>query len=201
MIITEFNQSTFPLEQMNSGRINAEELKAFTTAVVNDLEALAAILNNDISPILRTLPEATDVNPRVGNFDGTNIYLDSNASKDKDKGVFFDTISQRPMTIYEVLIFFLRIIADLNNGLKEGVTIGNIASPIVINAGSTYSVSWPYLDGLFDYQLQVLNNNMIYKAANITVGIDTVTKEIKITNNNNTNISIFGVIWHPVYTF
>ena len=201
MNITEFNQSTFPLEQMNSGRINAEELKAFTTAVVNDLESLANILNTDISPILRSLPETIDINPRIGNFDGTNIYLDTNATNEKDKGIFYDFINQRPMTIYEVFIFFLRIIADLNNGLKEGVTIGNIASPITISAGSTYSISWPYLDGLFDYQLQVLSNNMIYKATNITVGIDTTTKEIKITNNNSANISVFGVIWHPVYTF
>lgn len=207
MNISRFYQTNFPLQIAKRSELSSEELSAFFASANNDITSIGEILNNSIIPLATSLP---DFDPNIQPFDGKTFYVDSEAEENKDNGFFYnvhpsDSGQNRPTTVYETFLYLLQHIANIENGLREGVAIGTKGSPVTIDSGAQASYPWPYLDSAFDYLLYFENNEgYIEKLTDnsLTVQVDTSTSPtLIITNDTDAPISLWGYIWHPVFTF
>lgn len=171
-------------------------------AISTDIENIINKINDVLVNLQEDLPQS---DLTLYPFDGTNIYVDSNANETQYGGLLYDSEEGKPATIKDVLLSTLKILSYIDNGLKEGVSIGDYNSPQNIAASGTYSVPWIYTDGVFKSSLMVKNSDgttQEIKDFDVTISYSPTNNEIVITNNDATNaIDIFGYIWHPLFTF
>jgi hypothetical protein len=149
MQINDLNLSVFPLNVPENGALSSKDINVFSKSAANDIAAIASLLNNQISKTLSSLPEEFD--PESDKLDGSSIYVDSAATVSKDYGIFYnqDVAEPRPRTIYETLLVFVQLLANIDNGLREGVKVGSFAAKQGIAAGQTLTLDWPYIDKMF----------------------------------------------------
>ena len=200
MNIDNVNISTFPIDIADRAPLSSESLRAFVDSVSDDLANLGNTVNEDILGILNTLPETDGVDAKTSGLDGTALYVDSNGSSAKDYGLFYNAASGRPLSVYETFLFFIQIISNMDNGLKEGISVGSITAPVTIAKGGSVTFDWPYFDGTFDDKLFQKTNNTITKVSDLNVSVDYAAKKITIQSPTS-DITLWGYIWHPVYSF
>lgn len=203
MNIGEFNPSTFKPTIVKTGPISSDELRAFSEATVNDLASLSVLINSKIVQILKTLPETPKQNAIENGFDGKSIYVDNNAANDVDNGLFYHIDEQRPMSIYESMLLIVQILANIENGLREGVAIGSISDPIAIANTETVEYEWPYFDGAFEVKLfSDDGSGIITDASNLlNISVDYINKKILLNNTSGDTVTVYGFLWHPVFSF
>jgi len=190
MDLKQFNISTFPLNIPKRSPIDSDELNGFTSAVAEDIAQLQDVVNNVVD-FMSTLP--SDVDPETDSLDGTTIAIDSAASTSKDGGIFYDSDNSKPLSIYQSMLLMMQILANMENGLREGVKVGSITSPI--STPQTYS--WPYTDCMFEPIFFTKSGSTVTKASDMTISVNSTNKTITITPVS----SIWGYLWHPVLTF
>lgn len=195
MNIAEFNPTTFPLDLVYASKISSEHLNAFFNSVATDLSSIKEILNDNMIPVVGSLSD--DFVPGENKLDGKSIYLDSGASSETDSGLFY--YNSKPLTIYEAFIVFLQLLANTDNGLKEGVKVGSKSSLVSFASGVAIDYDWLYSDGLFMYKMFKIN---------VAGGVEDISSSFTVVNNNNkilitsaTNQFAFGFVWHPVFLF
>lgn len=196
-----FSPSTMPIPIASRGPISSEELRSFISACSNDFNTIADFLNNYALKLAGALPNETGINAlSAQKLDGANLYADASAAETKDRGLFWNTEQNRPMTIYETFILYIQLMANIQNGLREGVSIGSKAVPVEIGIGSPIEVEWPYLDGLFEVYLFSISGGVISKFTPTSVSVNDTTKVLSITYTGSTT-QVYGYVWHPVFTF
>lgn len=206
---SSFYPSTIPANLTVGGKVDFEELKAFTEAASIDFVALSNILNTQVLNIIGSLPYYPGENINAAEFglDGKNLFVDTGSTSAKDYGLLWNESSARPKTVYETVLFLMQILANVENGLKETVSIGSITSPIEISgviSENTIEYDWPYNDGMYEYLLYKYDSitgkiSKIEPGSNISVEVDYSTKKVIITNDSGITVSIYGYIWHPVF--
>lgn len=202
MTVPKLNISTFNLDVPKRGVINSDDLNSFFKAVATDLAAIQNFINNTLNPLLASLPDNTS------KLDGANIFVDQAAAGTKDYGVLFLTdpnnpSNNRPLTIYEAYLNMIQILANTENGMREGVTVGNFSQPQTLAIGASVSFTWPYTDKIFKNMLFVVSGATVSEATSsqLSISVNTSTNQITITNTSGASISFWGYIWHPVLTF
>jgi len=207
MTISKFNPKTFAMAVAEKGTLSSEKLNAFTEAIAVDMASLRDKLNNYILKTMNSLP--SDFDPSTDTFDGHAIYLNSNA-KDSDNNVFWfehptDSSQSRPLTIYEAMLLFLQVLANIENGMREGVKLGDVTNKLEFSGNETKQYPWLYADGLHKVFLFEESGNQIkpISDADFNVYIDTTTTDHNLTVVNNTISTkrIWGYVWHPVLSF
>lgn len=191
-----FNQNTFNLTIPKGAPLQSEQLNAFFHSIYKDFNSLADIINNTLNQFLASLPATFE--PSENQLDGTQLYVDSNASESKDRGIFYNSLNQRPITIYEALLFIVQLISNLNNTMRDAQLVASYYNP---TTEQTITVPWPYENPMFVPILFEVNpsNGTIteYDKSNYTISL---SNSIITINRNDTN-PIFGIIWHPNIIF
>jgi hypothetical protein len=202
MNIGEFNPSTFKPAIVRTGPISSDELRSFSEATVNDLASLSSLLNDKVLKILATLPETTEQNALLNGMDAKALYVNNSSTINTDNGLFFNVSQNRPMSVYESLLLMIQIIANTENGLREGVAVGTITSPIPILNGGSVEFEWPYFDGIFEAKLYAITGSTITSVNNaLTIEVNYSNKKIYLINNSGFTVSVYGFLWHPVFSF
>lgn len=186
----------------NIEHLTSELFNQRFAAISTDITNIISAINNILINLQEDLPY-NDLTTHP--FDGTNIYVDSQANENQYGGLLYDSIEGKPATIKDVMLSTLKILSYIDNGLKEGSSIGSYNAPENIAASGTYSVPWIYTDGIFKSSLMVKNadgTTQEIKDFDVTVSYSPSNNEIVITNNDANNaINVFGYIWHPLFTF
>lgn len=195
MTLDSFNPAAYKPEIPFGGKIESGVLNAFFDLTTRDIAKIAEILNTSVD-VLKTLP--VDFQPGVSNLDGTSLYVDSAAAEDKDFGLFYDSSNNRPYTVYEVLLFFMQILSNSRNAMKEGARIGSIGSKVAVGSGQSVVIPWPYADKMFEPFLFYMDGANVrpYTECNVFVNGSNLTIQ-----NTGGNVEIWGAVWHPVLTF
>lgn len=108
--------------QLSKGQgLDSQQLSALIDAVALDLANIQTAINNNLVPIINGLPDLTDesidalANSKV---DGSQLYVDNDASTVTDQGLFYDSAAAdgdggfgRPITIREALLTIVQLIA------------------------------------------------------------------------------------------
>lgn len=201
MAVNNFEKTTFPLSIPLRGELKSDDLNAFSEAVTADMEALSTLLNNNVVNLLNTLPDSTE------SLDGTNIYVDKNSTNIKDYGIFYHNdastpANNRPKTLYEILLFFFQVVANVKNGMREGVKIASLGTPFAHANSATQSYDWPYTDAAFEPLLFTVSGTTVSPINltdwSITVDTSASPNQLEITNNSGGSLDVFGYVWHPV---
>lgn len=194
-----FNPETFAMDISKNGAISSEELNAFTQGIAKDIASLSSLFNDTLSKILDELPAEAIVD----GLDGKAIYVDSGSTDNTDNALFWHPTETRPLTVYESFLTIMQILANTENGLREGMKIGSISAPITITSTNSNEYDWPYFDGAFEFQFYIKSGDIITKIADdvLDVSVDYSTKKITIDNQSGSDKTFYGFIWHPVYTF
>ena len=200
MTIPEFSQQTTSPNIVKNGPISSDELRSFTEAAVLDINALSTLINDTMLPIFRSIPMGDGIDPIQNGLDGKSIFVDGQASTIKDNGLFFNINENRPLLVYEIMMLFVKLIANIHNGLKEGLSIGSITAPVEILNSEFVDYTWQYFDAAFDSYLFSISTNTVTKIDPL-ISVNYLNKTIRITNNTGSTINIFGYIWHPVFSF
>ncbi len=198
MTLTPVIPSTFKPEIAKNGVISSSDLRAFTEGVSSDIAVLADTVNT-IAQSFNTLRS-----PSESSLDGTNILVDSEASPTKDFSLLYSEFEGRALTIYEAFMFFMQILANTENGLREGVSIGTYIYPVTIEAGDTATFDWPFSDCMFETFLFQINNDVVSRIStglDITVDASVTPSQLLINNTSGSTVNIYGKVWHPVFTF
>ena len=198
--IPEFNPSTFNLTIAKNSPISSEELNGFTQAAASDLQNLSLMINDIFIKLISSLPDYPSINAIDNGIDGANVMVDNDATAVKDSGLFFNTAENRPFTIYEALLFLMQVMANTENGMREGLRVGSYSAPVTINNGAYVEYDWSYTDYQFKEILNNISGNTVSKA-NVSVTISNLTNKIIITNSSGSAVNIFGYLWHPVLSF
>ena len=108
------------------GPTSSEDFNATMQEIRNSLTQFSLVLNNEIQPLLDTLPGGlTSINPDErtsipdpfkNGFDGSQIYTDLTATEVSDDGRFYDEKKERPLVIKET---FNKIQTQLNASIQE----------------------------------------------------------------------------------
>lgn len=190
------NTTAAPFTTPVHGALNSQFLNSFVKAVCADLTRIVDSVNNNVLKPLSTLPEG--FNPESSNLDGCNIYTDAGASESKDFGIFYLKDNSRPATIYETFLLILQILANIENGMREGVSVGSFIDKVTVGPGSPLIYSWPYTDAAFEPLLFEQSGDSVTKAQ-LDVNVNVTNKTLTINSASSKNI--WGYIWHPVLTF
>ena len=187
----KIQQSTTYQEFQKLEHLTANALNSRFSTIYNDIKTLVANWNNFIYPIEQSLK---DGNLQNNNFDGTNILVDKNATSSDNGGLLYDPDADKPATIKDAILTIMQTLAFVDNGMKEGIKIDNIT----LAASGTYSINnIIFSDNI--YVPYVFNSN---DGSPADVSYTCINGEITITNNDTVNpITIYGYIWHPVFTF
>ena len=185
-----------------SAPLSSADINTFATTVKADIDAIATILNDSIRPIYDKL---TVLAPTAG-LAGTSLPVDPGASTTKDFGLFWNATTSLPASIYDSFLTMMQILANVHNGMKEGVKVGDSVTYTAIANNDTLSYAWPYTDTLFWPMLFKVNGSYVNQlpvtaqgaSASVNAYIDTTSHTLKIKNNTGGDISIFGYIIHPV---
>ena len=110
----------------NRGPTSSADYNATIQEIINDLASISLSWNNDIQPLLDTLPcgstnivreERTEYpNPYKNGLDGSQIFLDLTSTTLTDNGKYFDETLDRPLTIKESLE---NVQGQLNDAIQE----------------------------------------------------------------------------------
>lgn len=194
-----FNPETFALDISKNGVISSEDLNAFTQGIAKDMASISSLFNDTLAEMLDALPNEAITN----GLDGAAIYVDKDSTAVKDNALFWHPTETRPLTVYESFLVFIQILANTENGLREGLKIGTISAPITITSTNSNEYDWPYFDGAFEFQFYIKTGDVITKMADdiLDVSVDYATKKITIDNQSGGDKTFYGFIWHPVYTF
>lgn len=194
-----FNPETFALDISKNGVISSEDLNAFTQGIAKDMASISSLFNDTLAEMLDALPNEAITN----GLDGAAIYVDKDSTAVKDNALFWHPTETRPLTVYESFLVFIQILANTENGLREGLKIGTISAPITITSTNSNEYDWPYFDGAFEFQFYIKTGDDITKMADdvLDVSVNYATKKITIDNQSGGDKTFYGFIWHPVYTF
>lgn len=194
-----FNPETFALDVSKNGVISSEDLNAFTQGIAKDMASISSLFNDTLAEMLDALPSEAITN----GLDGAAIYVDKDSTAIKDNALFWHPTETRPLTVYESFLVFIQILANTENGLREGLKIGTISAPITITSTNSNEYDWPYFDGAFEYQFYIKTGDVITKMADgvLDISVDYATKKITLDNQSGSDKTFYGFIWHPVYTF
>lgn len=198
ILIADFTSSTLPITVPERAPLSSKDMQAFVNGVTSDMSEIQTILNDKLIKLVESLPLETGIDAISNGLDGSNMYVNNNATVGLYGGVFYNTT--RPATIQETLLTYARIIANIDNGLKEGVKIGSSAEPITLSSNATHIIEWPYVDKTFETMLYKNTSGTITKI-NLLVELIVSTSELKITNNSGASVSFWGHAWHPVFLF
>lgn len=201
MNISDFKPSTIKPSISSVAPLSSDELKSFSEAAVNDLNSLSILLNDYIVKIFKTLPDTTGQNALTNGFDGKAFYVDGTSTNDIDNGLFYHQDEARPLSVYESLLMVIQIIANIENGLREGVRVGSVSAPIQLTDGSFVEYEWPYFDGAFQASLFSISAGVITQNTALTITVDYNQKKIILTNNSGITQEVYGFLWHPVFSF
>lgn len=190
-------QSSFPLTIPSKGAISSDQLNVFSQTVVEDVTQLAAVINA-ATAVLQTIDDS-----EKSIIDGYTLPVDSASSATKDHGIFYDSTNNKPRSIYETFVLYAQILANLENGQKEGVVVGSTSVPIVLAASATVSYPWPYTDYAFIHALYKNTAGVVTKLEQdvITVSVTAATHTITITNISGISATLWGYLWHPTFPF
>lgn len=185
-----------------SAPLSSADINTFATTVKADIDAIAAILNDSVKPIYDKLTQLAT----TAGLAGTSLPVDHAASVTKDSGLFWNIATSAPASIHDSFLTMMQILANVHNGMKEGVKVGDKVTPTTVAINSTLSYAWPYTDTLFWPMLFKVSGNYVNQlpvtaqgvTTSVNAYIDTTDKTLKIKNNTGGEISIFGYIIHPV---
>lgn len=197
MAITPVIPSTFKPEIAKNGVISSSDLRSFVEGVSSDIAVLADTVNT-IAQSFNTLRH-----PNISSLDGTNIVVDASASLTKDFSLLYSEFEGRALTVYEAFMFFMQILANTENGLREGISVGIYSYPATINAGESIAFDWPFADSIFEPFLFQVSGDVVSRISTLTITVDTSVTPSQLLINNTTGdtVNIYGYIWHPVFTF
>jgi len=110
----------------NRGPTSSSDYNATIQELINDLTRVSLSWNNEVQPLLDSLPtgntniireeRSDNPNPFINGFDGSQIYLDLTSTTLTDNGKYFDKTLDRPLTIKESLE---NIQDQLNDAIQE----------------------------------------------------------------------------------
>jgi hypothetical protein len=110
----------------NKGPTSSADYNASMEEITNSLAQLSIAWNTQLQPLLDTLPNGSTginkdnrtetPNPFVNGFDGSQFFTDLTSTSISDNGRFYNTISQRPLTLKET---FNKIQDQLNQSIQE----------------------------------------------------------------------------------
>lgn len=184
MSIGNFNPTAVAPIIERSAPISSEVLNAFFSAITSDLSTLSGKFNKMVSIV-------SGVDSTDNTLDGKNILVDKDATESKDNGLLFFSDTSKPITIYEAFLLFIQILSNMENGLKEGVRVGSVGTPVDISTEPTFT--WPYVDGMFEAFLFTNTNDGIAR-----VSPDIIVKNQILTISGTG--TAYGYIWHPILT-
>jgi len=179
MPIAQVTTASTNVEFINGKPIDANELNNKINTIVSDI----ASLSNSLNSVITT----------VNNTSGDTIPSVEQASIDSFGGVFKNDLGN-VMSIKETLMLFLQVVANTDNGLKEGVKVEETIT--------AKTIKWPYTDNVFEPILLKKDGTTVTKAilgTDYTASLNTASKEITLTPLSGANI--FGHIWHSTFSF
>jgi len=184
--------------------VNAQLTSSFLNGVLsghfNDIENIITAINDNLYKMTQSLVSSDFVGGKE--LDGTNIKVDASDSGSLYGGLFYNSDAGRAATISEVLLSLTEILAYIDNGLREGISIGTIDTKTAITGSSTLSNTWPYPDKMFSAKLFYLDGPDVKDAVlDGMVTIHVNGTNIIITNTTVSTINIWGKLWHPVFNF
>ena len=108
------------------GPSSSEDYNATNEEILNSLAQIGKVINEEIQPLLDTLPggrtlvdpgkRTASPNPYRNGFDGSQIYTDMVATEFSDDGRFFDSLKKRPLVLKET---FNKIQAQVTSSIQE----------------------------------------------------------------------------------
>lgn len=119
-----------------AGPTSSADYNATLQETINSLSQISLSWNNDLQPLLDSLPSGGvniiredrtgEINPFANGFDGSQLYLDSTSTTITDDGKYFSESLNRPLSIKESIE---NVQVQLNNAIQElQVEISKVAS-------------------------------------------------------------------------
>jgi hypothetical protein len=110
----------------NKGPTSSIDFNSTMEEIRNSLAQISSVWNDQLQPLLDTLPggltgvnrddRTLDPNPFLNGFDGSQVYTDLTSTTVTDDGRFFDLTINRPLTIKET---FNKIQNQLNENIQD----------------------------------------------------------------------------------
>jgi hypothetical protein len=105
------------------GPVQSEDFNELLEQVVLDLTTITSALNNEVQPLIESLPQGSrtitaadrdgEVNPIANGMDGSQIYLDM-TNTDVNNPLLWNQLLGRPNTIKEALEYLLFRVEQLS---------------------------------------------------------------------------------------
>lgn len=134
--MTEFNPLVTQRNIPAGAPLDSKQISSFMSEVTASFATLQDLINNNLLPIVNTLPgggdmvsnsdRTNDINPLENGLDASQIYVHNNASPVSNT-VFWDSTVSRPVTIKEALL-------SLSERIEQGLATikGNNFSPTIL---------------------------------------------------------------------
>lgn len=148
MSISKIDVSVVERIAPERGPTSSSDTNATLQELINDLTQISLSWNNEVQPLLDTLPSGrTNIvredridapNPFFNGFDGSQLYLDLTSTTLTDNGKYFNETLNRPLTVKESME---SVQDQLNNAIQElQVKIAQVSSSSGITSRQKQSI-------------------------------------------------------------
>lgn len=168
-------------------------------ALQSDIGQIVREYNSQVVPILGSLPLgnaetrwvlSNSINPRVNGLDGSQIFIDNEASLILENGYYFDSVNGRPLTIKEGIAVLQVSIDALNASLQT-----QIADAMPSGSGVSSAVQGRIGDAIFDLTATSSSSSLDGRISINTVNLLQVAKDVygqssySLDNDGNPNLA------------
>lgn len=115
--------STIKRNQRLRGPTSSEQQNDLQAELVRDLSVFQQEWNNKIVPMASTIPDGTDdalVNAFLNGLDGRTMWVKTDATNSVATSRFFNTVRDRPNTVYEQFLDVYDAISNIDTSSDSG---------------------------------------------------------------------------------
>lgn len=187
--------STVKRNQRFRGPTFSDQQNDTQAEVIRDLSAFQQQWNNQIVPLTKLLPDGTEdseVNAFSNGLDGQTMYVKSDATGALSSGQFYNTVKDRPNTVYEQVVNIYSYIDAQIDTLQESITVNNSGTGITAEQKTRIG------DHIFDLSQTSLSTSLDGKVTSQQGYITQLAREIYGTNSPTLNSSGATVLTNSV---
>lgn len=202
MGVSKLDMSIVERVAPSRGPTSSRDYNATFQEVLNSMTQIAISWNDEVQPLLDTLPSGTtniirenrtdSPNPFLNGLDGSQIYMDLTSTSLTDDGKFYDTDLERPLTIKESLE---SVQGQLNDSVQDIlVRIAQVAENTGITARQKQAIGSRVFDpetvsnpASIDGKLQTVERNLDQ------VGLD-LAGDLDYFNNNGAQSLVYTIL-------
>lgn len=187
--------STVKRNQRFRGPTFSDQQNDTQAEVIRDLSAFQQQWNNQIVPLTKLLPDGTqdsEVNAFSNGLDGQTIYVKSDATIALSSGQFYNTVKDRPNTVYEQVVNIYSYIDAQIDTLQESITVNNSGTGITAEQKTRIG------DHIFDLSQTSLSTSLDGKVTSQAGYITQIARDMYGTNSPTLNSSGATVLTNSV---